>query len=86
MVNTTPRWHFGEAHVNLRTQTEEEWIDDMNKEFSQLSHKVWQGFALQKCGWGALAKRAYFLCHSLQNLHILVWDVRLGVQVEWPSI
>ena len=35
-----PRWHFGEAHVNLRTQTEEEWIDDMNKEFSQLSHKV----------------------------------------------
>ena len=34
------RWHFGEAHANMRTQTEEEWTDDMNKEFSQLSHKV----------------------------------------------
>ena len=34
------RWHFGKAHVDLRTQTEEEWTDDMNKEFSQLSHKV----------------------------------------------
>ena len=62
LVNTTPRWHFGEAHVNLRTQTEEEWIDDMNKEFSQLSHKVWQGvfFWLQKCGLSGLAKKTYF--------------------------
>ena len=34
------RWHFGEGHANMRTQTEEEWTDDMNKEFSQLSHKV----------------------------------------------
>ena len=34
------RWHFGKAHVDLRTQTEQEWTDDMNKEFSQLSHKV----------------------------------------------
>ena len=38
--NPLPRWHFGQAHVDLRTQTEEEWTDDMNKEFSQLSHKV----------------------------------------------
>jgi len=40
VIFAVSRWHFGEAHVNLRTQTEEEWIDDMNKEFSQLSHKV----------------------------------------------
>ena len=58
-----PRWHFGQAHVDLRTETEEEWIDDMNKEFSQLSHKVWQellksksrGF-LAKCGGAYLMK------------------------------
>ena len=30
------RWHFGEAHANLRTQTEEEWTDDMNKELKKL--------------------------------------------------
>jgi len=40
VIFAVSRWHFGEAHANMRTQTEEEWTDDMNKEFSQLSHKV----------------------------------------------
>ena len=51
-----PRWHFGQAHVDLRAQTEEEWTDDMNKEFSQLSHKVCQGLTRFDKVWQGLTR------------------------------
>ena len=34
------RWGFGEHDIEDRSQSEEEWTDEMNTKFSDLSSKV----------------------------------------------